>query len=161
MQTHPVETVAHALHITPRALRKRIKKGKVKAIRIGKRWEIPEDEFNRLISEARGVTFTEKEAEEEAEEDIADLQPFLERLTENVNTVPLKRLIKLFFILRTSRELREILRQRCQKKRKESTILSMMDQLKPGEVARILGVHRNTAREYLEAARSIATILFL
>ena len=86
MQTYPVEMVAQALHITPQALRKRIKEGKVRAIRIGKRWEVPEDEFNRLVSEARGVAFTKKEAEEEKaeKEGTVNLQPFLERLTESV-----------------------------------------------------------------------------
>jgi len=37
----------------------------------------------------------------------------------------------------------------------------MIDQLKLGETARILDVHHHRVKEYLEAARSIATILFL
>jgi len=162
MQTYPVEMVAQALHITPQALRKRIRKGKVKAIKIGKRWEIPEDEFDRLISMVRGIPFKSREKAEE--ENAINFQHILENLTENINTVPLKRLIKLFFTLKTSKELKQTLKQRCLRKREEGVKpkgLQMIDQLKPGEVARILRVHRNTAREYLKAARSIATILFL
>lgn len=50
-ELHTVEEVAQALHLAVNTIRIKARKGEIAAVKVGRRWLIPDDEFQRVLIE--------------------------------------------------------------------------------------------------------------
>jgi excisionase family DNA binding protein len=62
---YTVEEVAEYLHVSPQVLSRWIREGRVRALRMGRNWRIPPDEYAKILRE--GIPPKSNEQEEDTE----------------------------------------------------------------------------------------------